>query len=186
MITLGSNACLRSSNVLQGSNQEMVDRGVFDGVPNVTERWNLKHETSRTSTIHTVCIKNQHVLQGSNQEMVDRGVFDDLPDILETWNLKCGISKSWSTTRKCIRNHQILQGFNQEMVDRGVFDGVPEKKFPKYKKLAAPSCNEISSYIAKLLSCHFRKTATVSHFRFFWYQWIIKQCSNNYIKVLLI
>ena len=61
----------------------MVDRGVFDGVPDVTETWNLKHETSRTSTIHTEWIRNHHVLQGSNQEMVDRGVFDGVPDVTD-------------------------------------------------------------------------------------------------------
>ena len=67
----------------------MEDRGVFDGVPDVTETWNLKHETSGISTIHTECIRNHHVLQGSNQEMVDRGVdrrvFDGFPDVTESW-----------------------------------------------------------------------------------------------------
>ena len=76
-------ACIWNHHVLQGPNQEMVDRGVFDGVPDVTETWNLKHETSRTSTIHTEWIRNHHVLQGSNQEMVDRGVFDGVPDVTD-------------------------------------------------------------------------------------------------------
>ena len=104
----------------------MVDRGVVDGVPDITESWDLKHETPRTSTIHTLCIRNQHVLQGSNKEMVDRGVFDGVPYITESWNLKHETSRTSNISTICIRNQHVIQGSNQEMVDRGVFDGVPE------------------------------------------------------------
>ena len=36
-ITTIHTVCIRNQHVFPGSNQEMVDRGVFDGVPDVTE-----------------------------------------------------------------------------------------------------------------------------------------------------
>ena len=39
---------VQEGHVLQGSNLEMVDRGVFDGVPDIIESWNLKLCTSWT------------------------------------------------------------------------------------------------------------------------------------------
>ena len=53
----------------KGSNQEMVDSGVIDGVPDATaiESCNLKHGTSRTKkSLHYAFISNHHILQGSN------------------------------------------------------------------------------------------------------------------------
>ena len=44
--------------VLQGSNLEMVDRGVLDRVPDVLESWNLKCATSRTYSTSRMGVKN--------------------------------------------------------------------------------------------------------------------------------
>ena len=95
--------CIRNPNVLQGSNLEMVDRDVFDEVPDILETCNLKLGIPRTSTICRKCVRNPNVLQGSNLEMVDRGVFDEVPDILETSNLKLGTPRTPNLCRKCIR-----------------------------------------------------------------------------------
>ena len=44
--------------VFQGSNLDMVDRGVLDSVPDVLETWNLKHDTSRAYSTYRMCLKN--------------------------------------------------------------------------------------------------------------------------------
>ena len=112
--------CFRNHHVLQRSNQEMMmDRGVFDGVPDFIKSWNLKHGPYRTCTVYTLCFWNHHVLQGSNQEMVDRGVFDGVPDIIESWNLKHEPYRTCTVYTLCLWNHHVLQRSNQEMMDRG-------------------------------------------------------------------
>ena len=44
--------------VLQGSNLEMVDRGLLDGLPDILETWNLKCSTSRPPGTFRKCVRD--------------------------------------------------------------------------------------------------------------------------------
>ena len=65
-----------------------MDRGVFDGGPDIIETWNLKHGYSITYSISRMCIRNQLSPKDPtwNWWIGARGVHD----ILETRNLKHG------------------------------------------------------------------------------------------------
>ena len=51
------NVC-QEHTVLQGSNLEMVDRGVLDRVPDVLETWNSKYDTFMAYFTYRMCVKN--------------------------------------------------------------------------------------------------------------------------------
>ena len=79
--------CIRNHLSSKDPTLEMVDRGVFDDLPDILETRNLKCGISKSWSTTRKCIRNHLSSKDPILEMVDRGVFDDLPDILETWNL---------------------------------------------------------------------------------------------------
>ena len=72
--------------VLQGSNLELVDRGLLDGIPGRLNSCKLKHDTSRLRNLQKVR-QELPVLQGSNPAMVDRGILDGLHDIKKLFSV---------------------------------------------------------------------------------------------------
>ena len=72
----------------------MMDKGVFDDIPDILETWNLKYGISRSWSNTRKSVRNNLSSKDPTLEMVDRGVFDDLPVNVKTWNLKCNISRN--------------------------------------------------------------------------------------------
>ena len=111
--------------VLQGSNLEMVDRGLLDSVPDVLETWNLKHDTpgltlppegvSRTSCPPRI----QPGDGGRGSSWQCSWCPRDLK--FETWH-----PQGLLYLQKVCQEHPVLQGSNLEMVDRVLLDSVPD------------------------------------------------------------
>ena len=92
--------------VFQGSNLDMVDRGVLGSWQCSWCPRGLKFETWHLQgLLYLQNVSQEHpVLQEYNLEMVDRGVLDSVPDVLETCNLKHDTLWAYSTSRLCVKN----------------------------------------------------------------------------------
>ena len=92
--------------VLQGSNLEMVDRGVFDRVPDVLETWFSKHDTSRAYPNYRMCVKGILFSKDPTWRWLI-GVF--LTEFLMSQRLEIHLSSEWEVSEYRTQAWQFLE-----------------------------------------------------------------------------
>ena len=85
--------------VLQGSNLEMVDRGLPDKLPDILDTWKLKHGTFRHSSTSKRCVRNQLSILGTRGSEHFKGCFPRAFVTQRLLELLWMCSESWNTAR---------------------------------------------------------------------------------------